>query len=171
MRKASNISRESVLSAVKKTSTAGFFSKSPFKEARVRSGLSSSSSIHTTSTVVGPPDSLMRKALWDTSNSSKFRRTDSFRHSSQTVTNPDMRSDPPLKNSLDKPGNAAQGTEVPPAPLSIRYLPTGHNGINDLSRGALHVPDTGRCEANSQYTGVGVGTIQVRVYRNRHIPT
>ena len=62
MRNASSMTWESVLAVVKKISAAGFFSRSPFIEARVRSGFSSSSSTQTISTVVGPPDSLMRNA-------------------------------------------------------------------------------------------------------------
>ena len=114
MRKASSITWESVLPAAKNTSTAGFLSKSPFIEARVRSGLISSNSMQTTSTVAGPPVCLMRNARWEASNSSNMRRTESLRHSSHTVTNPDMRSDPPLTNLLDEPGNTAQRTERSP---------------------------------------------------------
>src|SRR5262249_53472514 len=118
----------------------------------------SSNSTQTTSTVAGPPVCLMRNARWDASNSSNMRRTESLRHSSHTVTNPDMRSDPPLTNLLDESRNAAQRAEASAAACPTRDFTTGHRSINLLTRNPLHIPHAGRGSAYDLIITNGVAT-------------
>src|SRR5829696_6322348 len=71
---------------------------------------------------------------------------------------------------LDEPWNAAQGAERPATTLSIRDLPTGHDGINLLRRNSLHVVDTGRGETNGHQRTTRVTTVLIGVHRDRDIP-
>src|SRR5262245_49744373 len=113
----------------------------------------------------------MRNARWEASNSSNVRRTESLRHSSHTVTNPDMRSAPLLMNLLDESRNASQGTEAPSPTAPVRDLATGYLGIDLLNRNTLNIVDTGRRNTHGQHLRSGVTAIKILVDRNRDVPT